>query len=131
MLMANRLVAALVAVALLGVGVAPCAGESTPKARHDCCIEGQCPGEIETDSRSGGHHGGVTQAQADQCCATSEQQSQQRPAQFAGATFLLLPPLESVVVATDIQPPARTDPFPVPAPSRPARLHLLFSVFLV
>jgi hypothetical protein len=131
--MARRLAAALIVFALVGVSVAPCAGwESTAKARHDCCVDGQCPDQIEADSHSGAHPGGVTQALADQCCATSEQQNQQRSAQFAGATFLLLPPSESVVVAAaDITPPKRTDPFAVPAPSPPARLHLLYSVFLV
>jgi hypothetical protein len=131
--MARRLVAAFIAFALSGVSVAPCAGwESTAKARHDCCVEGQCPDQVTADRHSGGHSGGVTQAQADQCCATSEQQHQQRTAQFAGATYLLLPPLERVAVAaTDIQPPQRTDPVAVPVPSPPARLYLLFSVFLV
>lgn len=131
MLMARRMAAALVALAMFGV--APCAGwESTAKARHDCCVDGQCPGQVEADGHSGNHSGGVTQALADQCCANSEQQNQQRSAQFAGATFVPLPPLESVVIAAaDIQPPERIDPFAVPVPSPPARLHLLFSVFLV
>ena len=131
--MSRRLAAALLVFALFGVGVAPCAGwESTAKARHDCCVEGQCPDQIKTDDHSGRHPGGVTQTEADQCCATSEQQNEQRSAQFTGATFLLLPPLESVIVAAaDITPPDRTDPFAVPVPSPPARLHLLYSVFLV
>jgi hypothetical protein len=131
--MARRLAAALIVFALFGVSVAPCAGwESTAQARHDCCVEGQCPGQVNADGHPGSHPGDVTQAQADQCCATSEQQNQQRSAQFAGATSLLLPPLESVVVAAaDIKPPERTDPIAVPVPSPAARLHLLFSVFLV
>ena len=131
--MARRMAAALVVFAMFGVGAVPCAGwEPTAQARHDCCVEGQCPGQIETKSHSGDHSGGVTQAQADQCCATSEQQNQQRSAPQVGATFLLLPPVESVVVAaSDIKPPERPDPFAVPVPSPPARLHLLFSVFLV
>jgi hypothetical protein len=132
-LMASRLTAALLVFALVGVSAAPCAGwESTAKARHDCCVEGQCPDQIEAESHSGSHPGGVTQAQADQCCANSEQQNQQRSAQFAGATFLLLPPLESVVIAAaDITPPEQSDPSAVPVPSPPGRLHLLYSVFLV
>jgi hypothetical protein len=131
--MTSRLTAALLVFALFGVGVAPCSGwESTAKARHDCCVDGQCPDQVDTDRHSGGHSGSVSQAEADQCCATSEQQNQQRTAQFAGPTFLLLPPVENVVVAaTDITPPDRTDPATVPVPSPPTRLHLLFSVFLV
>ena len=131
--MAKRLSALLVTLALFGVGVAPCAGwEATAQARHDCCVDGKCPDQIEADSHSGDHPNGVTHAQAVQCCASSEQQNQQRSAQFAGATFLLLPPLDSVVVeAADIRPPEQADPFAVPVPSPPARLHLLFSVFLV
>ena len=131
--MASRLTSVVLVLALFGAGVAPCAGwESTAQARHDCCVDGQCPDQIEADSHSENHPGGVTQAQADQCCANSEQQNQQRSAQFAGSTFLLLPPSERVVVAAaDITPPERTDPFAVPVPSPPARLHLLYSVFLV
>ena len=131
--MARRLAAVLVVFVMFGVGVAPCAGwESSAKARHDCCVEGQCPDQVEADSHSGSHPGGVTQAQADQCCANSEQQNQQRSAQFADATFLLLPPLEGIVVAAvDITPPELPDSFAVPVLSPPARLHLLFSVFLV
>ena len=120
--MASRLTAALLVFALFGLGVSPCSGwESTAKARHDCCHR-----------HSGGHSGPISQAEADQCCATSERQTQQRAAQFAGPAFLLLPLLESVVVAAaDITPPDRTDPATVPVPSPQARLHLLFSVFLV
>jgi hypothetical protein len=132
-LMARRIAAALIVFALFGAGAAPCAGwESSAKARHDCCVDGQCPDQVEAHSHSGHHPGGVTQGQADQCCAISEQQNQQRAAQFAGTTFLLLPPTESVVVAVaDIRPSDGTDLFAVPVPSPPARLHLLYSVFLV
>jgi len=131
--MSRHLTATLLTVALIGVGVAPCAGwESTAKARHDCCVEGQCPGQIETDSHSAGHSSGVSQTAADQCCATSEQQNQQRTAQFAGPMFLVLPPAESAVVTTDdLTPPERSDQDVLPIPSPPTRLHLLFSVFLV
>jgi hypothetical protein len=131
--MSRHLTAALLTVALIGVGVAPCAGwESTAKARHDCCVEGQCPGQIETDSHSRGHSSGVSRTAADRCCATSEQQNQQRTAQFAGPIFLVLPPTESVDVATDdLTPPERSDADVLPIPSPPTRLHLLFSVFLV
>jgi hypothetical protein len=131
--MSRRLTAALLAVALIGVGVAPCAGwESTAKARHDCCVEGQCPGQIETDSHSAGHSSGVSQTAADQCCATSEQQDQQRTAQFAGQTFLVLPPSASILVTQDeLKLPELSDLHAVPILSPPTRLHLLFSVFLV
>ena len=131
--MASRLTAALLVFALFGVSVAPCAGwEFTAKARHDCCVEGQCPDQIEATGHAGGHSGGVTQAQADQCCANSEQQNQQRMAQFAGPTFLLLPPSENVVLtAEDLRPPEHLDLDVIPVLSPPARLHLLYSVFLV
>ena len=131
--MATRLTAALLVFALFGVGVAPCSGwESTAKARHDCCVDGQCPDQVKTDRHSGGHSGPASQAEADQCCATSEQQNQQRSAQFAGSAFLLLPPVTSVVVAAaDITPPDHTDLATIPVHSPPTRLHLLFSVFLV
>ena len=131
--MANRVTAAFLAFALFGVGVAPCAGwETTAQTRHDCCVDGQCPDQLKNDGHSESHNGPVSQAQADACCAASEQQNQQRSAQFAGPTFLLLPPVDSVVItAGDLTPPERTDPTVVPVPSPPTRLHLLFSVFLV
>ena len=131
--MASRLTAALLIVALVGVGVAPCSGsESTAKARHDCCVDGQCPDQVETDRHSGGHSAPVSQAEADQCCATSEQQNQQRTAQFESPTFLLLAPARTFVIGTaDSTPPDRTDPRTDPVPPPAARLHLLFSVFLV
>jgi hypothetical protein len=130
--MSRRLTAALLTVALIGVGVAPCAGwDSTAQARHDCCVEGQCPGQIETDSHSADHSHGVSQTAADQCCATSEEQNHQRTAQFAVPTFLVLPPTESVVAANDLTPPERADADVLPIPSPQTRLHLLFSVFLV
>jgi len=131
--MSRRLTAALLTVALIGAGVAPCAGwESTAKARHDCCVDGQCPGQIETGRHAGAHSGGIPQAAADQCCATSEQQSQQHATQFAGPSFFLLPPAENVFVTADeLKPPERPDLHVAPIPSPPTRLHLLFSVFLV
>jgi len=131
--MTSRLTSAVLVLALVGAGSAPCAGwESTPEARLDCCVDGQCPGQIEADGHAATHSGGVSQAEADRCCATSEQQNQRQSTQFAGPTFLLPAPAAIVVVAAaDLTPRQPTDPFAVRVLSPPARLHLLFSVFLV
>ena len=131
--MRSRLTAAFLTVALFGVGVAPCAGwQSSAEARRDCCVKGQCPGEIEAANHSSNHRENVPQAAADQCCATSEQQNHQRSAQFASVTFVGSPPLEPLaLMIDDISPPERIDPDARPHISPHARLHLLFSVYLL
>lgn len=133
--MVSRLVTtAVVVIALLGAGVAPCAGwQPTPKGRADCCEKGQCPGELTNGANHpDGHSGNLTQAQADQCCATSEQKHQQGSAQFIDAAFVIAQPIESLTtVAIDGPPPDRVVPDVVPIHPPPTPLHVLFSVFLV
>lgn len=128
-----RLVAALLVLSLFGAGVAPCAGwESTAAARHDCCVEGQCPDQLTPDTHSAAHKGPISQAQADACCAASEQQNQQRSSQAATASFLLAPPVEATFQApVDFSALSRIGLPADSPPSRSAPLHLLFSVFLV
>jgi hypothetical protein len=133
--MVSRLVAtAVVVIALLGAGVAPCAGwQSTPKDRADCCEKGQCPGEISNGaSHPGGHSGNLSQAQADQCCATSEQKNQQGSAQSVNAAFVLLQPVAvPVTLPLAVPLPDRAFPDVIPIHPPPTPLHVLFSVFLV
>jgi hypothetical protein len=133
--MISRAAALAVVLALLSAGAIPCAGwESTSQARHDCCVDGKCPDEVSnTSGHSSSHPGGVTQAEADRCCATSEQTHQQRASQFADASFALIPPAETSTVldSSALLLPDRIARDRASAPSPPTRLHVLFSVFLV
>ena len=128
-------VAALAAVlTLFGADAVPCAGwEATADARHDCCVEGRCPDEVSSGSAHSGSHGGpMTQADADRCCAASEQKHQQRNSQFADSSFALSPPAEAPRFDSMLAfVPARIERDPAPEPSPPTRLHVRFSVFLV
>lgn len=130
-----RVVAALLVLSLFGAGVAPCAGwQSTAEARHDCCVEGQCPDQLTADSHSASHRAPVSHSQADQCCAASERQQQQsRSTPSAVAAFVLAAPVDVVVLpANDIRRPGSlAAEIGGPVPSPPASLHLLYSVFLV
>lgn len=131
--MFGRLVTACLVLSLVGAGVAPCAGwASSAQARHDCCIEGQCPDQLKTDDHSTGHTGPVSQAQADACCAASEQKHQQESAQFVDAAFVLLQPVDGLAtLAIDGAALGLALPHldPIHPPATP--LHVLFSVFLV
>ena len=128
-----RVVTACLVLSLLGARIAPCAGwESTAQARHDCCVEGQCPEQLTADRHSTSHNGPVSQPQADVCCATSEQQNQQRSSQDAGVACLLASLVECALsTVVDIRPPAEIYSRADRSPSPPAPLHLLFAVFLV
>jgi len=132
-MMARRLTAALIVLALFGAWAAPCAGWGpTSKARHDCCAEGQCPAQLNAGGHSERHGGNVSTSEADRCCAASEEQGQQQRAQSVGTVFLPVAPIDSVLVAADdLTAPKRIDPDVIPVFSPPAPLHLLFSVFLV
>jgi hypothetical protein len=132
--MVTRTVAAFAIVALLGAGVAPCAGwQPTRGARADCCEKGHCPGELTNGANHlGGHSGSMTQAEADRCCATSEQKHQQGSAQFVDAAFVLLQPIDHLTTVTIDGPlPDRVVPDLIPIHPPPTPLHVLFSVFLV
>jgi hypothetical protein len=131
----SRRLAALMLIATVAVGnAALCEGwAATPEARMACCNDGQpCPmHERRSDGSSEAQT--VTQAQADSCCALSEQeQSGQSPKAFAapvtsavlgpGIVVPLAPPR---LVLTDAW---RTGP---PVLSPPVSKHVLLSVFLV
>jgi hypothetical protein len=125
----SRHVAALLTLFVLSVRGVPCAGwQSTEQGRHDCCIEGQCPAQLESSS----HSHDMSQAEADRCCATSEERQQQQSAQSFGVIFVVAAPVELPASFADaVRPPEHLQPDVLPVPSPPARLHLLFSVFLV
>ncbi len=132
--MLSRVTALAVVLTLFGAGAIPCAGwETTAQARHDCCVDGQCPDEVSNATgHSGDHAGTMTQAEADRCCATSEQKHQQRASQFAVSSFALSPPAEAAIFdSITLLLPLEIVRDLAPAPSPPTRLHVLFSVFLV
>ena len=123
--------AALVATLLAGP-VTVCAGwQATPEARMACCLEGVAcsmhssgdPGGIETRA--------VTQADADSCCAASEQDDASPTTKSLVAvaaplattgSILLLPPAMPHALARYRRAPDRV--FDVPR-------NVLLSVFLI
>ena len=126
-----RVVSAIVALALTGGGVRLCAGsEATSDARMACCTKRSfCAMHRGHDSKAPG----VTQAQADACCAGAD-----RPESTpSSAAIVVHPPLVSVAAVF----------IALPSPPAPARewgsatsppfvrtevpRHLLLSVFLI
>ena len=131
----GRRLSALALTVLVAAGnAAVCEGwAATPEARMACCSDGQpCP-------MHKGHSDGsaatqtVTQAQADSCCASSEQEhsSQSAPAFAAPVSSAVLgpgivvPPAPPRLVLTDAWRPG------APVPSPPVSRHVLLSVFLL
>lgn len=130
----RRLFALALTVLVAAGNAAVCEGwAATPEARMACCSDGQpCP-------MHKGHSDGstatqtVTQAQADSCCALSEQeQSGQSNQAFAAPVSsavpgpgIVVPPAPPRLVLTDAW---RTG---TPVPSPPVSKHVLLSVFLI
>ena len=134
MLKFSRRLAAIAAVMALCIGnLAACAGwEPSPDARMACCAdEHTCPMHMPQ-----GHHSAskrnVSQAEADNCCASSERHETSP----AGSAFVL-----HGVLAIAPNPIAEIDPsfgpiadarrFLAPLPRSPVPTHLLLSVFLL
>lgn len=130
----SRRLAAVAAVMVLSIGnLVACAGwEPSPDARMACCAdEDTCPMH-----RAQAHHStskrNVSQAEADNCCASSERH-ETAP---AGTAFVL-----QGVLAIAPNPIAEISPsfgaitdarrFLAPLPRSPAPIHLLLSVFLL
>jgi len=131
----SRRLVALILTALVATGnAAICEGwASTPEARMACCNDEQpCPMHAGQPKGSSTTQT-VTQAQADSCCALSEQeQSGQSNQAFAA-------PVSSAVLGPGIVVPpapprlALTDAWRTraPVPSPPVSKHVLLSVFLL
>jgi hypothetical protein len=125
--------AALIAVLALCAGnLAVCAGwQPTPEARMACCMDGMtCPTHMSEDHEHASRQG-VSQAQADSCCAAA----QRRDSTAAGATFAASGVITLVPVAAFTAPVSALLSqqwralVPLPASSTPR--HLLLSVLLV
>jgi hypothetical protein len=130
----RRLSAFATVLALAAGNVALCAGWSpTPEARMACCTDGDgCPMH-----KGESHHSHsarvITQAQADMCCASSEQQQSNQssptfvtviPSAVLGPSVIVPAPLPELVVRSAWRTSA-----PIPIGSIPK--HVLLSVFLV
>lgn len=116
-----------------------CAGwKPTAEARMACCAkDGVCPmRKAAASERTAAHVVAhvVTQAQADSCCAASEQgntkESAQASASAAAPAIVLLPvTFPAPDLASPWRPPARPAASPPPLHSVPR--HVLLTVFLV
>ena len=130
----RRLIALILTAVVAAGNAAVCEGwASTPEARMDCCT-----GDHPCPMHTGGSDGSaatqtVTQAEADSCCASSEQdQSGQSTQAFASPVSsavlglgIVVPPAPPRLVLTDAW---RTG---VPIPPSLVQKHVLLSVFLL
>lgn len=128
---ARTVAASLIAVFLSGP-VAVCAGwQATPEARMACCLEGDECSMHSSEDPGGIATRAVTQADADSCCAASEQDDASPTEKSLVAvaaqpqathSILLLPPATPQAVAQYRRAPDRI--FDVPR-------NVLLSVFLI
>lgn len=131
--MLRRLTAAVAVLALSVGNLAVCAGwRATPEARMACCQdESTCPMHKSTGHDSAAHHH-LTQAQADSCCAGSEQNESATTgsAFVASGVVALAPATVPLVVMPTV---AALEKWRALVPLRPSTVpkHLLLSVFLV
>ena len=129
-----RRLAATAAILALSVGnLAACAGwRATPEARMACCQdESACPMH-KSDGHGPGHRHQLTQAQADRCCAGSEQNQSAttRPALVSLGVAALAPATVPLVIIPIV--PALEDwRALVPLRASTVPKHLLLSVLLV
>ena len=130
---ANRLSVVLLTSALVAGQAGVCAGwMATPEARMACCSDdGPCPMH-KSDSADDESKRVVSQAEADRCCAASEQDDS-APSPTGPAFSVTLAVVLSPVSALIPDPQAAVELWrasvPIPTPHVPK--HLLLSVFVV
>ena len=129
----RRLSATALALALMGGNGAVCAGwMPSADARMACCAGGECTMHKGDSHRSGSEHG-LTQAQADSCCASSEDgnsgQSSSAPVVAITAAVLGV----GIVVPASVPALVLSNAWrtSAPIPIAPVPRHVLLSVFLV
>ena len=132
MRLVQRLAALALTFALMAGNDAICAGwMPSPEARMACCADGcECPMH-KGDSHRSGSERVLTQAQADSCCASSENKNsnQSSPTFVAVITAAVLGPanvLPANIPALVLSDGWRTS---APIPVAPVPKHLLLSVF--
>ena len=130
----QRFAAVALTFALMAGNDAICAGwMPSPEARMACCADGcECPMH-KGDSHRSGSERVLTQAQADSCCASSENKNsnQSSPTFVAVITAAVLGPanvLPANIPALVLSDGWRTS---APIPVAPVPKHLLLSVFLL
>ena len=130
----HRLAALALTFGLMAGNAAICAGwMPTPEARMACCADdADCPMHMG-DSHGPGAARPLTQAQADNCCASSESKnsSQSSPTFVAAITAAVIgvgTVLPANVPALVLSDGWRTS---APIPVAPVQKHVLLSVFLV
>jgi hypothetical protein len=134
MRLAQRLAALALTFALMAGNDAICAGwMPTPEARMACCADGcECPMH-KGDSHRSGSERVLTQAQADSCCASSENKNfnQSSPPFVAVITAPVLG--NGIVLPANIPALVLSDGLrtSAPTPVAPVPKHLLLSVFLL
>lgn len=129
----NRLSAVFLTLVLVAGQAGVCAGwMTTPEARMACCLdEGPCPMH-KSDSPEDSSKRVVSQAEADRCCAASEQDdSAPAPSSFAFSVTLAaaIGPVPLLIPQPDARADIRRASVPIPAARIPK--HLLLSVLLV
>ena len=131
----TRRLVALVSVGALSMGAwAQCAGwQATPEARMACCAEGgECPMHKGRSEETRSQHV-LTQAQADACCAASEQD--QSKSSNPTAVTAISPAVLGVGVVLPVITPSLmlTDGWRTVVAISSAHVpkHVLLSVFLV
>jgi hypothetical protein len=129
----RRLFAVTLTLALVAGNAAICAGwVPTPEARMACCAdESTCPMHKGDSYHSSSH--GVTQAQADSCCASSERENsdQSNPSFATVITSAVLG--VGVVLPANVPSLVLSDAWrtSAPIPIAPVPKHVFLSVFLV
>ena len=130
----QRLAALALTFALVAGNDAICAGwMPTPEARMACCADGcECPMH-KGDSHRSGSERVLTQAQADSCCASSENKNSNQfsPPFVAVITAAVLG--NGIVLPANIPALVLSDGWrtSAPIPVVPVPKHLLLSVFLL
>ena len=130
-MLAKRLPAIVLSLALVAGNVAVCAGWApTPEARMACCSDG---GTCPMHTSESGSNRPITQAEADSCCASSEGEgsTQSNPTVAPALSNAALGPAVILPVSAprlSLNASWRTI---VPVRSTPVPKYVLLSVFLV
>jgi hypothetical protein len=131
LVIARAVTAVLIAVMSAGP-VSLCGGwQATPEARLACCLDGAaCPMHTSDDDGPGATRA-VTQAEADSCCAASEQGDASPTARPLTAVRVMTIATESILLPPQTATHAWSQPVIVPHHGHAASRHLLLSVFIV
>jgi len=132
--MLHRLTALALTLALVAGNVALCAGwAASPEARMSCCRDAETCPMHRGEPQGSAQNRVMSQAQADSCCAASEQRQSSQSDQTSttiisgpvrGSGAVVVPPVSPLTATTDWRTIA---PIPIGVVPR----HVLLSVFLV